>query len=61
MQSRSKLRMLLSATAAIAAIAAGGYGLSTIGSAGADEAVAQAAPQITPVTVQDVHSQSVRL
>ncbi|WP_037990757.1 efflux RND transporter periplasmic adaptor subunit [Thalassospira permensis] len=61
MQSRSKLRMLLSATAAIAAIAAGGYGLSTIGTADADEAVAQAAPQITPVTVQDVHSQSVRL
>jgi multidrug efflux system membrane fusion protein len=53
--------MLLSATAAIAAIAAGGYGLSTIGTADADEAVAQAAPQITPVTVQDVHSQSVRL
>ncbi len=61
MQSRSKLRMLLPATAAIVAIAAGGYGLSMIGSAGADEAVAQAEPQITPVTVQGVHSQSVRL
>lgn len=61
MQSRSKLRMLLPATAAIVAIAAGGYGLSTIGSAGADEAVAQAEPQITPVTVQNVRSQSVRL
>lgn len=61
MQSRSKLRMLLSATAAIAAIAAGGYGLSTIGTADADEAVVQAEPQATPVTVQGIHSQSVRL
>lgn len=61
MQSRSRLGMLLPATAAIVAIAAGGYGLSTIGSAGADEAVAQAEPQLTPVTVENVHSQSVRL
>ncbi|WP_404423101.1 efflux RND transporter periplasmic adaptor subunit [Thalassospira australica] len=61
MQSRSKLKMLLSATAAIVAIAAGGYGLSTIGSADADEAVVQAEPQVTPVTVQGIHSQSVRL
>ncbi|OSQ49959.1 efflux RND transporter periplasmic adaptor subunit [Thalassospira alkalitolerans] len=62
MQPRSKLKMLLSATTAIITIAAGGYGVSTITQADADEVAVQvAAPQATPVTVEGIHSQSVRL
>ncbi|MDP2699021.1 efflux RND transporter periplasmic adaptor subunit [Thalassospira sp.] len=61
MQSRSKLKMLLSATTVIAALAAGGYGLHAAVSDD-DVVVAQAEmPQATPVSVQGVQARSVML